>query len=606
MNRSGAILSTSQQTPFLATTALEDFWDTSKPLVFLGEWCRRYSRRAFWGPLSGVVLNNPWDDIQQLNEAHHYVADLYDRLLPAFAESLNKIHDVKHDTRYWRIILGPWLQFYIPAVYDRYTCLQHALDEYPGITSFTLSEESWITPNNTHHFVKSLLQDPYNLQIYSRILMIQGLTFPQRPFRHNTSQSIDPGNNHIAPLNMLIKMISAGFFAFAKSWKKGKSIILRSSYFSPKIELQLMIRSFGTVLPIPGGPSQTTKVTINSQARSMLQNIFPAANNFERMLSALFALDIPQCFIEDFKIIKDNSLRKYPVSPKAIFSSVAWYFDEEFKQWSATSAERGTLLLGMQHGGYYGSLRFLPSEDHELAICDRYYTWGWETSSSTQQIVPFFAALLSGRKVLGADNNKQGILFVTTTWVPYLLQFHNPPHQFSEYLSWQEFFVKNLKPELTSRIRLRPHREDLGWDMAQRWKVFCPQAALESWDISFFKSLESCRLFVCDHQGTTFLEALAANKPSILFWNPTVAEPRPEAMPYYDRLRAVGILHDTPEAAAKVVNAVYDDVIAWWNNPERQEARRFFCNRFARTSSHAVNEWQKEFQRISDEHIKTR
>jgi len=33
---------------FLATTALEDFWDVSYPIVFLSEGCKRYSRRAYW------------------------------------------------------------------------------------------------------------------------------------------------------------------------------------------------------------------------------------------------------------------------------------------------------------------------------------------------------------------------------------------------------------------------------------------------------------------------------------------------------------------------------------------------------------------------------
>ncbi len=592
--------------PFLATTALEEFWDTSKPLVYLGEWCRRYNRRSFWQPLGGVVLNNPWDDSRRLYEAHHYVADLYERLLPALGEALNKIHDVKHGARYWRIILGPWLQFYIPSVYDRHTCLQFALDKYPGITSLTLSEESWIIPGNTYDFVQFILNDPYNLQIYSRILKLQGSAFPQKSFRVIATPAKDPGNKRVAIKRIMNKTIIAGFFAFAKTWKKGKSIILRNSYFSPKIELQLMIRTLGTVLPLPGGPGQTANVTVNSAARSMLQNIFPAANNFEIILDGLLARDVPQCFIEGFKEIERVSHRKYPKNPKAIFSSVAWYFDEEFKQWSATSAEQGTILLGMQHGGYYGGLRFFPSEDHELAISDRYYSWGWVPPSPTHKVMPSSAAKLSGRKPLGADNNKKGILFATTSWMPYLLQFYNPPHQFSEYLSWQPLFIKHLKPELISTIRLRPHRADLGWDMAQRWRDFCPQAAVESWDISFFQSLESCRLFVCDHQGTTFLEALAANKPSILFWNPEIAEPRPEAKPYYNQLRAIGILHDTPEAAADAVNAVYDDVETWWNDPTRQDARRIFCNRYARTSSHAVNEWVEEFQRISKEGLKTR
>lgn len=50
-----------------------------------------------------------------------------------------------------------------------------------------------------------------------------------------------------------------------------------------------------------------------------------------------------------------------------------------------------------------------------------------------------------------------------------------------------------------------------------------------------------------------------------------------------------------PEAASGAVNSVYDNVEAWWNNPDRQAARRNFAN----TSSNVVNQWANEFTRIA-------
>ena len=47
---------------FLATTALEEFWDTTKPIVFLGDWCLQYSRRNVWEPLNGEILQGIWKD----------------------------------------------------------------------------------------------------------------------------------------------------------------------------------------------------------------------------------------------------------------------------------------------------------------------------------------------------------------------------------------------------------------------------------------------------------------------------------------------------------------------------------------------------------------
>ena len=120
-------------TPFLATTAEEAFWDTSKQIIFLGEWCQRYSRKAFWGPLGGEVLASPWQNAKERDTAYKYASDVYERLLAALGEALNSIHHVNHGPRYWRIVLGPWLKYYLPVVYDRYACLRTALDKYPDV-----------------------------------------------------------------------------------------------------------------------------------------------------------------------------------------------------------------------------------------------------------------------------------------------------------------------------------------------------------------------------------------------------------------------------------------------------------------------------------------
>jgi putative transferase (TIGR04331 family) len=104
---------------------------------------------------------------------------------------------------------------------------------------------------------------------------------------------------------------------------------------------------------------------------------------------------------------------------------------------------------------------------------------------------------------------------------------------------------------------------------------------------------------VCDHLSTTFAEALAVNKPTILFWNPETNRLREAARPYYDLLKRGGILFDTPEGAGRAVNQIYDDVETWWNDPERQNTVETFCKRFARNSPDAIELWTAEFKRIA-------
>lgn len=67
-----------------------------------------------------------------------------------------------------------------------------------------------------------------------------------------------------------------------------------------------------------------------------------------------------------------------------------------------------------------------------------------------------------------------------------------------------------------------------------------------------------------DHAGTTLAQALAANIPFLLYWNPETASFTPEALPLLDKLREAGILHDTPESAAAKAAEVWGDVPGWW------------------------------------------
>ena len=164
---------------FLATTALEEFWDTTKPIVFLGEWCFLYDRRTFWEPLNGQLLESPFDNAKAGHAAYLYVNDIYERILPLLENALNTLHGTHYSQRYWRIVLGPWLQYYLPAIYDRYIHLKRALERYPDCTTIALSEDSFIVPTDTADFIFHVWkEDSFNLQIYTKILASLGKTFP--------------------------------------------------------------------------------------------------------------------------------------------------------------------------------------------------------------------------------------------------------------------------------------------------------------------------------------------------------------------------------------------------------------------------------------------
>jgi len=80
------------------------------------------------------------------------------------------------------------------------------------------------------------------------------------------------------------------------------------------------------------------------------------------------------------------------------------------------------------------------------------------------------------------------------------------------------------------------------------------------------------------------------NIPTIAFWQSGLDHLRDSAVPYYQRLVDAGIVHLSPASAADKVNQIWDDVDEWWSSAVVQEARIFFCDRYARNSKRPIQE----------------
>lgn len=587
----------SKEQVFLATTAIEDFWDTSKPIVFLGDWCLRYSRRNVWEPLNGEVLKGIWKDKKRFIDAYLYLQDVYERLLQQMAAILDEVHDEQHSIRYWRIIIGPWLFHYIDALYDRYLSIQDAVSKYESFDTIILAEDSFITPRSTLEFHLLSQYDPYNLQIYSRILSTGKYNFREKPFDIVKGKNPPPRKKTFlgAIKNKFITTCLRGI----ASVNTDKSVYLADPFFSKSLLIKIFLKSKGKVKPIFLTDEGIPVATSNKNMRNYFEKISLSNKEFEKLIVQLLPYDIPYIFLEDYKMMKKESLN-YPSKPRTIMSWASWYFDEKFKLWAAAAVESGSSLYGVQHGGNYGIDQYMQVLDHEVAITDKFYSWGWNYRELNERIVPMTASKVIGKERFRRKKKNNHILFAGTALPRYLYRLQYPTNNHLEkYFEDQKRFFKSIDFSYQTFIRYRVFIQDYGADIVEQIQNACPGLVMEDWDIPFQESLMNCKLFVCDHLFSVHAEALSLNIPTILFWDIESYIHRAEASRYLDNLHAVGILHYSPESAAKMVNEVYDNVDDWWNKQERQAARLEFCDHFARNSPNAIEEWINEFKKIS-------
>ena len=177
---------------FLITTALESTWCENKPVLFLGEWCRRYSRKNHWSTLDSVVLPYHWDDRAQFHADYEYLKLFHERLLQDLTAQLNEIHGVDHSLRYWRILIGPWLGYFVQVLFDRWTSIQQAVSRYDlSGTAVLASQNGPLVPNDMDDFNQLYIEDAWNHEQYAYILQ----RFTEVPCIVRVQQAIDAGSD---------------------------------------------------------------------------------------------------------------------------------------------------------------------------------------------------------------------------------------------------------------------------------------------------------------------------------------------------------------------------------------------------------------------------
>jgi putative transferase (TIGR04331 family) len=555
--------------------------DQSEHVLFLGEWCKLYKHKNIYESYTHTTLPYHWDDRQKLYEDTIYIDTIYERYLTQFQQQLNKIHNVNFSVGYWRIIIGPWLRYFIEILYDRYLSIQEASKNNIAYTIVVNIDEADMIPLDMPHFNSLYTDDFWNHYIYSSIaiffniktkfktseLLLQKKPLPKK-------QSIKEKIKNA--LFLLNKLNSIHFFSF----------YLKYPYL---FRLQMKLWQF----PALGGTVHISEKYAHSKIlRDSI--ILPKPDSlFEVILNTLLKKQLPMIYIEGYEKFRVKVLEKYPKRATIIFTANAYSSDEPFKFWTAEKKEYGAKYVIGQHGGHMGTGLFASHEDHQIKSADKFFSWGWSNKNS---VIPIPAKQLN--QIIRLEKN--GEIIIPLLGVPrYSYHLYSIPiaSQYTDYINDQINFLQLLPIEILKLIKLRPHPYDYTWNLEQRiidagyGKNIDEPINLKK---SFHHRLSECRLCIATYNSTTYLETFSANYPTLLYWDPKYWELRDEAQPYFDLLHEVGILHYNPQSLCKKLEKIYQDPLSWWNQQKIQNAKDHFCDQFANTKGDFLNSIQKE------------
>jgi putative transferase (TIGR04331 family) len=584
---------------FLVTTALEETWPVDgEPVLFLGEWCRLHNRKSTWEKLDAVVAPYHWDDRKKLHKDYLYLKGLYEELLIELAAKLNAIHGVNHTVRYWRIIVGPWLGYFIQILFDRWVMLQQVVQDnnISGVCVVQRKQDQ-LVPNDLNSFVSLFINDAWNENIYCQIF--EWIKFPVNKINALNSLPVSFDNVQTVSLvhrlkGSLAQVASHIFGALCRD----EEYFFISSYFSLKAEICIQTK-LGQI-PKLWRPVSVPIAPVDFAERQWKLHPLGSRDEFSNLARTLISKHIPTAYLEGYSdVVALTANIPWPKRPAAIFTSGSWNSDEVFKVWAAEKSECGTPLIIGQHGGNYGMGLWESSEEHQIAISDRFLTWGW-TDSNQPKITPIGNLKGFGKK-LAMD--KTGNALLVEMAMPRnsyrMFSFPVAAGQWQEYFADQCRFVQGLPLALRDQVLVRLNPSDYGYSQKQRWQEHFPNVQLETGEKTMALLMSKARLYISTYNATTYLESLSLNFPTIMFWTPKHWELRKSAIPYFELLKSVGIFHETPESAAQQMAAIWDDVTVWWESATVQSVRQEFCERYAHIPEKPLDVMETMFREIT-------
>lgn len=313
---------------------------------------------------------------------------------------------------------------------------------------------------------------------------------------------------------------------------------------------------------------------------SILQS-FPAP--FLESLELFLKAIRPASFGKNFKAIEKEVL-KLPYF-KGRITVTAFSEDALNQMVTALAIENGERIIGLQHGAWHGTALTAPWSGECEHTLEGVFTWGWKNQPSipgtaTPLPSPYLSFFCNKYRCSTSE-----IIFVGTKMMIQNDRLESRPYskQWIEYRKMKLIFINHLSGDPHRNLRYKRYlRAEEVLQEGAYLEKHLPN--LKMYSESLHKGILSCRLLVIDHPGTTLHMAMAANTPTICYWDPSSWPINPNTQPLFDDLMQAGILFTNPQSAAEKINAIWEDVPGWWQGASVQQARKNWSYLHARTS----------------------
>ena len=491
---------------------------------------------------------------------------------------LDDYHGIERSTRYYDILLGDWCERFLHLVYVATQKLQDVDCDSQEISKTV----ELVAPSDTAEYFSDYPTLPTTTLATLRALNksgTSGIEFSTVALTIRSFSTVGRRNRVIAKLLQLVSWGNSPKVVFVKPFASH----IPKKWIASMISWRLWAKHDDMDIEI------NTIVSPDVNWRQQNISAIDSSSSLVEVAQAIISAHLPACVVEGFSAIRSQMLSARPNRPEHIYSSQSLWTHFAFKVLAAEWCEQGTKLHYQQHGGWYGLDELHVLERYERRVSDIYYTWGWSRGdSNTRPLSP-----AKSRNKTRRHSYDSLICFDQPSQI-YRLQYFPLPGTLETMYIHSAIFVKLRKSKKALKIRLFPgdygsaHREAI---------LFARPDAVFGISGDIFSQYSASRLVIHGYLGTSWLETLGNDIPTVCFYDPAAYRFRSDAQPLLDDLSRVGILHTSGRSAAEHVNRIDGDIQSWWLSTDVQSARRAFADQFANFSDNWQLDWEQEFTR---------
>ena len=378
----------------LVTTQESDQENIKDKKLYLTDWSRK---DIYLDEDKLNILPYHWKNLDSVKKEATFLYNFFEEALNTLSLELDRYNSSNFGLKYWKILIGPWLYYFLTKYYDHYKSIEEAL-KLDKQLNINITREHYI-PHTYYGYGKLNGNNLYTSLICEEILecidnenkikknvvintIIKNLNFIEHEknkeaelkiIRLDKKNSINILKENIKKIiNTLIYGKSKNLITILSLASKNQNELIK------KISLNKFTVFQSNLYKIFFKFNPKCKVDYDFRSRKIDINVI---NNFKELFYKNLLKHIPVEYLENFSHNRKIIKKVFSKNTKLAIIRTPLDFKTFNRFYLSEVINNKGKILSMQHGGAYGARDIIGTEKLEIELSDKYLTWGWKSKS---------------------------------------------------------------------------------------------------------------------------------------------------------------------------------------------------------------------------------